>query len=229
MNKLLFIDDDKEFLLVNKIFFIQEGYDVMAVTGGKQALRILKEFAPDCIILDVMMPDMDGFETCKEIRKFSNAPIIFLTGRGEENDKINGLLNGGDDYVVKPYSFRELSARIQVQLRRNTLINVSNPTSSTIEYPPLILDLVSHTAYYNEEPIPLSNREYELLHYLVTNPNIVLSFEDIGNKIWGSYTIADRRTITVTASRLRKKFKSYAGLSDFIQTEWSEGYKFVPK
>ena len=132
MNKLLFIDDDKEFLLVNKKFFIQEGYDVKAVTGGKQALRILKEFAPDCIILDVMMPDMDGFETCKEIRKFSNAPIIFLTGRGEENDKINGLLNGGDDYVVKPYSFRELSARIQVQLRRNTLISVSNPTSSTI-------------------------------------------------------------------------------------------------
>ena len=228
MSKLLFVDDDKEFALVNKKFFLQEGYEVKAVSSGKQALRMLKEYPADCIILDVMMPEMDGFESCKEFRKFSNAPIIFLTGRGVENDKIDGLLNGGDDYMVKPYSFRELSARIQVQLRRSAINNITNPTSSKIEYPPLTLDLVSHIAYYNEEQIPLSNREYELLHYLVTNPNIVLSFEQIGKKIWGSYSDSDRRTITVTASRLRKKFEAYTGLSNFIQTEWSKGYKFVP-
>lgn len=229
MSKLLFVDDDKEFLLVNKKFFLQEGYEVKAVTGGKQALRMLKEYPADCIILDVMMPDMDGFTTCAEIRKFSNAPIIFLTGRGDENDKINGLLTGGDDYIVKPYSYRELSARIQVQLRRSAINSVSQANSSTtIEYPPLTLDVVSHIAYYNDEEIPLSNREYELLHLLVTNPNLVISFEEIGEKIWGSYTSADRRNITVTASRLRKRFEAYTGLSNFIQTEWSKGYKFVP-
>ena len=107
MSRLLFVDDDKEFSLVNKKFFLQEGYEVKAVSSGKQAIRMLKEFPADCIILDVMMPEMDGFETCKEIRKFSNAPIIFLTGRGDENDKIEGLLIGGDDYIVKPYSFSE--------------------------------------------------------------------------------------------------------------------------
>lgn len=229
MRKLLFVDDDKDFLLVNKKFFLKEGYEVKAVTSGKQALRILKEYPADCIILDVMMPELDGFSTCQEIRKFSNAPIIFLTGRSDENDKINGLLNGGDDYIVKPYSFRELSARIQVQLRRTTINSVSNSSSTKIEYPPLTLDVVSHVAYYNDEQIPLSNREYELLHLLVTNPNIVISFEQIGERIWGTYTDADRRTITVTASRLRKKFEMYTGLSNFIQTEWSKGYKFVPK
>ena len=225
---VLVVEDDEIILEGLKIALQQEGYEVKAVSSGKQAIRMLKEFPADCIILDVMMPEMDGFETCKEIRKFSNAPIIFLTGRGDENDKIEGLLNGGDDYIVKPYSFRELSARIQVQLRRSAINNVNSSTSSKIEYPPLTLDLVSHIAYYNEEQIPLSNREYELLHYLVTNPNIVLTFEQIGEKIWGSYTSADRRTITVTASRLRKKFEAYTGLSTFIQTEWSKGYKFVP-
>ena len=229
MNKLLFVDDDKEFLLVNKKFFIQEGYEVKAVSGGKQALHILKEYKADGIMLDVMMPEMDGFTTCQEIRKITNAPIIFLTGRGDENDKINGLLNGGDDYIVKPYSFRELSARILVQLRRTSLNAIANNNSTIIEYPPLTLDIISHVAYYNDEEIPLSNREYELLHLLVTNPNTVIGFEQIGEKIWGSYSDADRRTITVTASRLRKKFEMYTGLSNFIQTEWSKGYKFIPK
>ena len=131
---------------------------------------------------------------------------------------------GADDYVVKPYSLRELSARIQVQIRRH---NESASNSKTIlSYPPLKLDLAKHKAFYNDQEILLSNREYELLYLLVSNPNQVMTFEDIGNSIFECYTESDRRTIMVTASRLRKKFESYVGLSDIIETVWSKGYLF---
>lgn len=227
--KLLFVDDDKSFLQFNKKYFLEEGYEVKAVTTGRNALKILKQFDADCIILDIRMPEMDGFTTCTELRKLTTAPIIFLTSCSDEDDMIKGLTTGADDYMVKPYSFRELSARIQVQLRRSKIAAVTKPNNTRIEYPPLSIDLVSHTAYYNDEEIPLSNREYELLYLLVSKPNVILTFEEIGETIWGGYTSSDRRTITVTASRLRKKFEAYAGLSEIIQSEWSKGYRFVPK
>lgn len=227
--KLLFVDDDKSFLRINKKFFLDEGYEVKAVTNGINALKILKHYDADCIILDIRMPEMDGFTTCTEIRKLSTVPIIFLTYCSDEDEMIRGLSCGADDYMIKPHSFRELSARIQAQLRRSQITAVSKPNNARIEYPPLSIDLVSHTAYYNEENIPLSNREYELLYLLVSNPNVILTFEEIGNQIWGSYSDSDRRTITVTASRLRKKFETYAGLSEIIQSEWSKGYRFIPK
>lgn len=226
MAKLLLIDDDKEVVNVNKKFFIREGYEVATVTNAKSGLQLLKTFNADCIVLDIMMPELDGFTACKEIRKLTNAPIIFLSGCSSENDKINGLLIGGDDYIMKPYSLRELSARIQVQLRRTT---VNNQSLTTLSYPPLFIDLLGHKALYNDEDIPLSNREYELLYLLITHPNQTVSFQAIGQAMWSSYTDSDRRTIMVMASRLRKKFDNYSGLSEFIETDWSKGYKFIVK
>ncbi len=226
MPKLLLIDDDKEVLTINSKFFKQLNYDVKAVTTAQGALTLLKDFTPDCIVMDVMMPGMDGFQACPKIKKLCSAPIIFLTGKDAEADKIQGLLLGADDYMVKPYSLRELEVRIQVLIRRYSQVTAAE-TSSILEYPPLRLDLNKHKAYYNEEELPLSNKEYDLLYLLASSPNRVFTFEEIGNAIWNSYLESDRKTIMVTASRLRKKLDGYPGLSRFIETVWSQGYQFV--
>lgn len=226
MSKLLLIDDDIEVLAVNKKYFTKEGYEVKVATGAAAGIKVLTEFQADCIVLDVMMNGIDGFMACKKIKTLTKAPIIFLTGRSGENDKVKGLLLGAEDYIIKPYSLRELSARIQVQIRRS-----HGPVSdaTTISYPPLLLNLPKHKAFYNSEEILLSNREYELLYLLATKPNETITFEDIGNSMWGKYCDTDRRTIMVTASRLRKKLDDYIGLSEFIETVWSKGYKLVVK
>ncbi|MHB8128941.1 MAG: response regulator transcription factor [Mobilitalea sp.] len=226
MIKLLLIDDDTEVLVINKKYFTNQGFDVKVATNAADAISLIKEFPVDCIVLDVMMPCVNGFSACKKIKTLTNAPVIFLTGCSAEEDKIRGLLIGAEDYIIKPYSLRELSARIQVQIRRS-VGTVSNET--IISYPPLLLNLSKHKAFYNNEEIYLSNREYELLYLLVSKPNETITFEDIGSSMWGKYCDSDRRTIMVTASRLRKKLDDYIGLYDFIETVWSKGYKFVTK
>lgn len=227
MPALLLIDDDKEVLTINSKYFMQLHYEVKAVTNARSALTLLKTFSPDCIVMDVMMPGMDGFKACTKIKELCSAPIIFLTGKDSEDDKIQGLLLGADDYMVKPYSLRELEVRIQVLIRRYQ--NTPTAKSNILEYPPLRLDLTKHKAYYLDEEISLSNKEYDLLNLLAGTPNHVFTFEEIGNSIWNSYLESDRKTIMVTASRLRKKLDNYPGLSDFIETVWSQGYQFVTK
>lgn len=224
MPKLLLIDDDTEVLSVNKKYFMKEHYEVKTADCAQKGLKILSSFNADCILLDIMMPGMDGFEACRRIRKISKAPIIILSGKTSEDDKINGLMLGADDYMIKPYSLRELSARIQVQIRRHNATRIS--TAATIDYPPLKLDLAMHKAFYDTEEILLTNREYELLYLLASRPNQTVTFEQIGEAVFGSYAPSDRRTIMVTASRLRKKLENYTGLSNFIETVWSKGYLF---
>lgn len=228
MPNLLLIDDDKEVLTINMRYFQKEGYTVKATTGGNSALKLIPDFQPDCIVLDVMMPNMDGFTVCEKIKELSDAPIIFLTGKTEEDDKIKGLLLGADDYMIKPYSLRELSARIQVLIRRYSAVKTATP-SNILSFPPLSLDIASHKAYYNEEEILLSSREYELLYYLASKPGTTVTFEELGEAMFSTYTESDRRTVMVTASRLRKKLDLYVGLADMIDTVWSKGYKFNAK
>ena len=226
MAKIMLIDDDTEVLAINYKYFQKKGYQVSAIPSARKALQVIPEFQPDCIILDVMLPELDGFAAFPKIRKLTAAPVIFLTGKTEENDKINGLLLGADDYMVKPYSLRELEARIMVQLRK---VNVST-SPSRLEFPPLSIDITSHKVYYNEtEEIILSNREYEFLYLLASNPRQTLTFQTIGESMWGTYSDSDRRTIMVIASRLRKKVCSYSGLENLIETVWSQGYKFIPR
>ena len=227
MPALLLIDDDKEVLTINSKYLMQLHYEVKTVTNARSALTLLKTFSPDCIVMDVMMPGMDGFKACTKIKELCSAPIIFLTGKDSEDDKIQGLLLGADDYMVKPYSLRELEVRIQVLIRRYQ--NTPTAKSNILEYPPLRLDLTKHKAYYLDEEIPLSNKEYDLLNLLAGTPNHVFTFEEIGNSIWNSYLESDRKTIMVTASRLRKKLDTYPGLSHFIETVWSQGYQFITK
>jgi DNA-binding response OmpR family regulator len=225
MSNILFVDDDNDFLEINARYFTKEGYVVKILSNPNNAFHLIKNFKPDCIILDVMMPGLNGYELCKRIRSFCTTPIIFLSGRANENDKIKGLILGGDDYIVKPYSFRELSARIKVQVRRNS----SQTSFNLIRYPPLSLDLKQHKAFYNKEDLHLSNREYDLLLLLVTKPNQIVSFEDISNHIWGSFSENDPKTIMVIASRLRKKMAPYIELASTIETVWSKGYTFHTK
>jgi DNA-binding response OmpR family regulator len=226
MSKLLLIDDDTEVLDINKKYLEKEGFEVKLAASAADGIKMLADFSVDCIILDIMMPGIDGFKACKRIKKITGAPIIFLTGRSFEEDKIKGLMLGADDYIIKPYSLRELSARIHVQIRRH-----QGPASNrnTIIYPPLKLNITKNKAYYNDDEILLSNREYELLYLLVSKENKVVTFEDIGNSMWGIYQELDRRTIMVIASRLRKKLEDYIGLSEMIETVWSKGYKFTAK
>lgn len=225
MSNILFVDDDNDFLEINNRYFTKEGYVVKVSSHSENTYHLVKSFQPDCIIMDVMMPGLNGFELCKRIRSFSSAPIIFLSGRTSENDKVRGLALGGDDYLVKPYSFRELSARIKAQLRRYN----SQTNSYLIRYPPLTLDMKQHKAFYNMEDLLLSNREYDLLLLLVTNPNQIVTFESISKQIWGTFSENDQKTIMVIASRLRKKLASYCDMANIIETAWSQGYMFHTK
>lgn len=226
MAKIMLIDDDLEVLDINCKYFQKKGYCVSTQNSALQAIKAIPGFQPDCIILDVMLPELSGFDAFPKIRKITKAPVIFLTGRTEENDKITGLLLGADDYMVKPYSLRELEARIIVQLRKNTAAS----SSSRLEFPPLSIDTTSHKVFYNDsEEILISKREYEFLSLLAAKPQETLPFQTIGEAFWGTYSEADRRTIMVIASRLRKKLGSYKGLENYIETVWSKGYKFTPR
>lgn len=221
MSNILFIDDDLDLLTINNKYFSKEGYTVKTAASAKAAVRILADFSPDCIILDVMMPEQNGYETSRQLRRFTNAPIIFLSGCSSENNKIKGLLIGGEDYITKPYSFRELAARIQVQIRRYT-----EPGSTTISFPPLIINLALRKVYYKEKEILLTNREYDLLYLLAAGSGKTVTFEEIGKHMWSTYTEADRQTIMVMASRLRNKLTNYTHLTDLIQSVRSKGYVF---
>lgn len=223
MHTVLLVDDDVQVLELNMKYLKMNGYQVQTAMNATSALKIVQKASPDCIVLDVMMPDMNGFTACRELRKYVDIPIIFLTGRTSEEDKIKGLMLGADDYIVKPYSLKELAARILVNIRR---YKASSALATTISYPPLSLDLSLHKAYFHEEEIPLSNREFQLLYYLVNRKNEPVTFQEIGEKVWGVYSEEDRRSIMVNVSRLRKKLEGYAGLENMIETVWSKGYKF---
>lgn len=232
MYKILFIDDDKDILDINNKYFHQEGWQVFSCTSVKEGYQLIERHSPDCIILDVMMPEENGFSAYENIRKLTNAPILFLTGCINEDDKINGLLLGADDYVTKPYSLRELAARITTHIKRHHTITALSKQSSNdlvLHFPPLSIDINAHKAFYNEEEIPLSNREFELLLFLAKHNNEPVTFKVIGTQIWGSYSDSDRRAIMVNTSRLRKKLDRYSGLQNIIETVWSKGYKFTYK
>ena len=224
MTKLLLIDDDLEMLEITAAGFREKGYTVSVLESGEHAVSYIKKYLPDCVILDVMMPMLNGFVICKAIRKVSNIPVIFVTGRVSEEDKVNGLLLGADDYIEKPFNFRELEARVQVAIRRT-----QTTTPGRIVFPPLEIDIKSHRVLCSGEYLPLTSREYNILHYFVTFVEETITYEDIGKYIWGVYREQDRRSIMVIISRLRKKLEINPVTARMIETVWSKGYKFTGK
>jgi len=227
MSEVVLIDDDAEVLEINNRYLSKEGYVIHPFTSAASAITYLKTHPADCVVMDVMMPNIDGFHACNRIRKFSDVPIIFLSGRTQEEDKIKGLLLGADDYMEKPYKMKELSVRIMVNIRRRESVSASARSDTVIQQHSLTIDKTEHKAYYlDKEEIPLTSQEYDLLTFFASNPDREITFEEIGVRLHGVYLEKDRRGIMVSVSRLRKKLEDYPKLADAIETVWSKGYCF---
>ncbi len=226
MIKVLMIDDDIEVLNVNKKFFEEKGFQVEICDVATKGEELVKKFKPSCILLDIMMPGMDGYELCRRIRKISNAPVLFLSGKVSEDDKIEGFEAGCDDYIEKPYSLKEVYVRILANVRRNTK-TVSSNLSNTVDISPFYLNKEKHKLYYYDDEIQISNKEYDLILFLAMNIGKEITFEEIGERLWGSYIETDRRNVMVNVSRLRKKIEDATGIDNLIETVWSKGYKMV--
>ena len=228
MATVLLIDDDAELLTINKKYLSGEGYTVYATADPVKGIGFTSKTALDCIVLDIMMPGMNGYEVCKKIRTFSTVPIIFLTGKSSEDDKIDGFMTGADDYIVKPYSMRELKARIDVLLRRSGQ-NKEKTDNNILNFGKLHIDKIAHKAFFKKEDLGLANREYEVLLFLATHPNQEVTFKELGLALFGTYQEEDRRIVMVNVSRLRKKMNLDFELENMIETVWSKGYRFIVK
>lgn len=224
---LLLIDDDSAVLEMNSKYLTSQDFKVYTASNPLTGLNLAKSKHPDLIVLDVMMPGMDGFELCSRIRQFSGVPIIFLTGKVSEDDKIKGLVTGGDDYIIKPFSLKELKARIDAQLRRAGMLTAPKTDQNMLVFGDLKIDMVLHKAFYMEKDLELTNRDYDILMYFCTHPNKTITFEELGKALFGVYSELDRRTIMVNVSRLRKKMNIDYSLYNMVETVWSKGYKFI--
>lgn len=227
MIKILMIDDDLEVLEVNKRFFEEKDCKVEVCSDAMAALGLVKRFKPQCIFLDVMMPDIDGFSLCRQIREVTDVPVLFLSGKVSEDDKVEGFEAGGDDYIEKPYSLRELYVRMNSHVRKSMASAKKEKSSVMIDLNPFYIDKERHKLFCEGEEIPISNKEYDLLLFLAKNVGKEITFEEIGTQLWGSYIETDRRNVMVNVSRLRKKIESQTGIDNFIETVWSKGYKLV--
>lgn len=222
--KILIVDDDVNICELLRLYIEREDYAVVIANDGQQALEIFNREQPDLVLLDIMLPKMDGWQVCKEIRKNSNVPIIMLTAKGELFDKILGLELGADDYIVKPFEGKEVIARIHAVLRR-TASNGQNDKTKEINYDKLSINLTNYELKVNGKFIDTPPKEMELLYYLASNPNKVFTRDQLLDKVWGFEYYGDSRTVDVHVKRLREKIN---GVSDQwgLKTVWGIGYKF---
>ena len=224
--KVLVVDDEK--LIVKGIRFslLQDDMEVDCAYDGEEALNLAKSNAYDMILLDVMLPKMDGFEVCQAIREFSEVPIIMLTAKGDDMDKILGLEYGADDYITKPFNILEVKARIKAIMRRTSPAKVVKEQTSVIEKGDIKLDCDSRRLFINDEEINLTAREFELLEILVKNENKVYSRESLLNLVWGKDYPGDVRTVDVHVRRLREKIETNPSEPKYVHTKWGVRYYF---
>ena len=222
MYKILVVDDEEKIREVIREYATFEGYEVVDAIDGMDAIKICKEQDFDIIVMDIMMPRLDGFSTIKEIRKTKNIPVIMLSARGEEYDKLFGFELGIDDYVVKPFSPKELMARINAVLSR-TKTNDKTKKDNNYVYEDMQIDMLGRVVYIDNEKLELTPKEYELLVYLVVNKNIALSREKILNEVWGYDFYGEDRTVDTHIKMLRNSLGKYR---DKIVTVRGMGYKF---
>ena len=225
-SKLVMIDDDAEVLSINQKYLSGAGFTVYTAVSPKEGVLSVRKHLPDCVLLDIMLPEADGYRVCRYIRSFSSVPILFLTAKGNEEDIVRGLTCGGDDYLVKPYSLRELKARIDLLIQKNHRSSHS-PSDLNLSIGNLTIDKLAHKAYYRGEDLLLANREYEVLLYLAEHPDRDITFEELGTALFGVYCDNDRRSVMVNVSRLRKRFEGNYELENRIETVWSKGYRFL--
>lgn len=222
--KVLVVDDEK--LIVKGIRFSleQDGMEVVCAYDGEEALSYAKQMQFDVVLLDVMLPKIDGFSVCRQIREFSNVPIIMLTAKGDDMDKISGLDNGADDYITKPFNILEVKARINAIWRRLGTMEKKESASDLIEAKDMKLDPVSKRVYIGEREINLTSKEYDVLELLVKNPNKVYSRDQLLCMIWGLDYPGDARTVDVHIRRLREKIEENPSEPRYVHTKWGVGY-----
>lgn len=226
MAKLLIADDNKQITSILIEYAKKEGHSVEIATDGIETLEKFKTFDPDLILLDVMMPRMDGFEVCRDIRRSSNVPIIMITARGEDFEKIMGLDIGADDYIVKPFSCAEVMARVRAILRR---LNISTDKSKVFVCGNLTVNLENYVVEINNTPVRLTKKEIEILWTLASSANKVFSRDLLLDKLWGFDFYGDSRTVDSHIKRLRAKLEEYSHEGWEIETIWGVGYKFAIK
>jgi DNA-binding response OmpR family regulator len=223
-NKILIVDDDENISELISLYLEKESYATKIVDNGNDVAEAVKSFNPNLILLDLMLPGKDGYDVCKEVRQMSTVPIIMLTAKGETFDKILGLELGADDYMVKPFDNKELTARVKAVLRRYT---PQESKGKQINLPNLTINLSNYSVLHNDAKIDMPPKELELLYYLASNPNQVFTREQLLDRIWGYEYIGDTRTVDVHVKRIREKIdeNDYWGL----KTVWGIGYKFEVK
>ena len=224
--KILVVDDEK--LIVKGIRFSleQDGFEVTGAYDGEEAVELAKETEYDMILLDLMLPKLSGLEVCQQIRGFSNVPIIMLTAKGEDMDKILGLEYGADDYITKPFNILEVKARIKAILRRSRKPENEKEQPKTVEVGGLKVDCESRRVYVNGREINLTAKEFDVLELLVFNPNKVYSRENLLNIVWGYEYPGDVRTVDVHIRRLREKIEENPSDPKYVHTKWGVGYYF---
>ena len=228
--KILVVDDDKNICELLRLYLVKEGYSVTIANDGKAALAEFEKLHPDLVLLDVMMPVMDGWEVCRKIRAKDNTPIIMLTAKGETYDKVLGLELGADDYIMKPFDPKELVARVRAVLRRYSPGRpgaAEKDNTKLVQYDGLEINLTNYSVVCDGRPVEMPPKELELLYCLASSPNQVFTREQLLDRIWGYEYIGDTRTVDVHIKRLREKIKDHPGWK--LSTVWGIGYKFETK
>lgn len=228
MKRILIIEDDQVIVEVEKDYLEASGFEVEIATSGDIGLKKAFEVEYDLIILDLMLPNTDGFEICKQIRQVKNIPILMVSAKKEEIDKIRGLGLGADDYMTKPFSVGELVARVKAHLARYNRLITDNQVrqKDEIRIRGIRIDKMSRKVFVNEREVSFTSKEYNLLLFLAVHPNRVFSKEELFEKIWGLDSIGDNATVTVFIGKLREKIETDPSKPQYIETIWGVGYRF---
>lgn len=228
--KILIVDDDENIAELISLYLAKECFDTKIVGDGESALEMIKTYQPNIMLLDIMLPGIDGYEVLREVRKSSNLPIIMLSAKGEVFDKVLGLELGADDYIMKPFDSKEMVARVKAVLRRfQPTIQTANTPEDTlpveqVTYPDLTINLTDYSVHYKGEVVEMPPKELELFYFLASHPNQVFTREQLLDHIWSYDYIGDTRTVDVHIKRLREKFKDHPAWK--LTTVWGIGYKF---
>ena len=228
--KVLVVDDEKMIVKGLRFSLEQDGMEVDSAYDGEEALNAVKQNTYDVILLDVMLPKLSGFEVCQQIREFSDVPIIMLTAKGEDMDKILGLEYGADDYITKPFNILEVKARIKAIMRRSSKKETKAEEDSNLRiFGDMKIDLDSRRVFIDDKEVNLTVKEFDLLELLMNNPNKVYSREKLLNDVWGYEYLGDVRTVDVHVRRLREKIEKVPSEPNYIHTKWGVGYYFENK
>lgn len=230
--KILIVDDDENIAELISLYLTKECFDTMMVHDGMDAITAFDTYQPNLILLDLMLPGIDGYQVCREIRSKSNVPIIMLSAKGEVFDKVLGLELGADDYIIKPFDAKELVARVRAVLRRyhpqsSTTETAPQPQGKCVEYPGIVINLTNYSVMLDGKNVEMPPKELELLYFLASSPNQVFTREQLLDQLWGYEYIGDTRTVDVHIKRLREKIKDHPTWK--LSTVWGIGYKFEVK